>query len=411
MVSGHRGISGRMGWSTGNLPTMVRQDARPEPVATEGSDRWWSLVAWRFLCAFVVSISFSIFIAQLLLILAAAAAVVDWWTRGRPRLGRTPIDLPVLCFVLSSLLAAFLGLNLLASLWGLRTYLQIVIVYLVYAYARDVDRSLLLVRCFLAGATLTAAYTVLGALSPYPLPRLFLGQMTQSGQLLFAIGLGLPLALSGVTPPRRLPLLLALYVLALLVNLKRGVWLGALAIVLTVGLMASRRLMLVAGLVVALTVTVVPPVRARIANSTRDLLLPGNRYDIWVAAIDVVKRFPMGVGRKNGEILRDYPNIPQHHKHAHNNLLQITLEGGYLGLAMFLWWMGGFAVLSWRAWRRVAPENAKLAALAVAVLATFVGFHVAGLVEYNFGDSEVLEIFFVAMGLGLVVNERTRLSE
>ena len=36
------------------------------------------------------------------------------------------------------------------------------------------------------------------------------------------------------------------------------------------------------------------------------------------------------------------------------------------------------------------------------------GFHVAGLVEYNYGDSEVLEIFFVMMGLGLVVNEKTR---
>ena len=52
-------------------------------------------------------------------------------------------------------------------------------------------------------------------------------------------------------------------------------------------------------------------------------------------------------------------------KHAHNTALQITLESGYLGLATLLWWMS-----------RV-----------------FVGFHVAGLVEYNFDDSEVLEIF------------------
>jgi len=35
-----------------------------------------------------------------------------------------------------------------------------------------------------------------------------------------------------------------------------------------------------------------------------------------------------------------------------------------------------------------------------------VGFHVAGLVEYNFGDSEVLEIFFVVMGLGLALERR-----
>jgi putative inorganic carbon (hco3(-)) transporter len=203
---------------------------------------------------------------------------------------------------------------------------------------------------------------------------------------------------------------LVLYVLALILNLKRGVWLGAAAAVMIVGLLASRRLVLIAGLAITIALAVVPPVRARVANSARDLFLPGNRYDIWAAAIDVVKRFPMGVGRKNGEILRDYANIPQHHKHAHNNFLQITLESGFLGLSMFLWWMASFGMLAWRAYGRVPPDDPPLEALAIAILASFVGFHVAGLVEYNFGDSEVLQIFFVMMGLGLIVNERTRRS-
>ena len=165
---------------------------------------------------------------------------------------------------------------------------------------------------------------------------------------------------------------------------------------------------MVAGLVLVFLVTAVSPVRVRIENSARDLLLPGNRYDIWLAAVDVVQRFPMGVGRKNGAILRDYPNIPSHHKHAHNNLLQVTLEGGVLGLGTFLWWMGGFALLSWRTCRRIPLEDAAARSLAVAVFATFVGFHVAGLFEYNFGDSEVLEAFFLMMGLGLRLDANSR---
>jgi O-antigen ligase len=366
-----------------------------------------SSVAWRGLCAFVFSIPFSIFVAQLLLILTAVAAVADWRACGRPRL-RTPLDLPIACFLATALLASLLGLYPSDSLYGLRTYLQVVIVYLVYAYARDLERSLALVRAFLAGAAITAAYALLGAALPSLFPRLFLGQMTQSGQLLFALSFALPLLLRGVFPARWLRPGLALFVAALVVNLKRGVWLGVIASVMTVGLLASRRLLLAAGLVVVLTATVVPPVRTRITNSARDLSLPGNRFDIWLAAIDVVKRFPMGVGRKNGEILRDYPNIPQHHKHAHNNPLQITLESGFLGLAAFLWWMGRFAWLSWRAMQRISPSEVRLRAVAVGVFASFVGFHVAGLVEYNFGDSEVLEIFFVTMGLGLVVDEIAR---
>jgi O-antigen ligase len=137
------------------------------------------------------------------------------------------------------------------------------------------------------------------------------------------------------------------------------------------------------------------------------LTLPGNRYDIWVSAIDVIRRFPMGVGRKNGEILRDYPNIPRRHKHAHNNILQIALENGWIGLVMFGWWMLAYAGGLWRTLSRL-PVESPLFPLAVGVLSTFVGFHVAGLVEYNFGDSEVLEIFFVTMGLGLCVDQISR---
>ena len=371
------------------------------------ADAGWSAVAWTTLYWFVFSIPFSIFIAQLLLILCVAAAFADWRARGYPR-PQTPLDVPIVCFLAAVSFAALIGLRPADSLYGLRTYLQVVIVYLVHAYARDRDRCLALVRAFLAGSAITAAYTLVIATAPSVFPRLFLGQMTQSGQLLFAVSFLLPLLLRDALPRAFGWTGLVLYFAALLVNLKRGVWLGMIASVMTVGLVASRRLLLAAAVVVALTVTVVTPVRTRIANSARDLSLPGNRFDIWLAAIDVIRRYPMGVGRKNGAILRDYPNIPQHHKHAHDNPLQITLESGFLGLATFVWWMGRFALLSWRAMRRIPASQPAWQALAVGVFASFVGFHVAGLVEYNFGDSEVLEIFFVTMGLGLAVDEKTR---
>jgi hypothetical protein len=391
---------------------MVTGLARPLSAAAD--DRWrgparydFRSLAWRLLRAFTLSIPFSIFIAQLLLVLTAAAAIADWFARGRPPLPRTALDVPVLCFVVVCLAAALHGLDPLGSLWGCRTYLQIAIVYLVVAYADGPEACVALARWFLIGAAIAASYTVLRALSPIPLPRLFLGQMTQSGQLLFAVSLALPLLLQHVFPSRWLRPASLLYLVALILNLKRGAWFGTLASVLTIGWLASRRLVWTAVAAIALTATLVSPVRTRITDSARDLLLPGNRYDIWSAAIDVVHRFPMGVGRKNGEILRDYANIPQHHKHAHNTPLQITLESGYLGLATFLLWMSRFGVLSWRLQRRLRPAGGAPHALAVAIFASFVGFHVAGLVEYNFGDSEVLEIFFVIMGLGLALERTT----
>lgn len=383
------------------LPSSPPMDRRHAPFGFDPA-----VVAWRLLCAFTVSIPFSIFVAQLLLILTAAAGVADWWARGRPSLPRTKLDRPIVCFLVVCVIAALHGLDPLESLWGCRTYLQIAIIYLVLAYADSLERCTALARWFLIGAAITASYTVLAAISPIRLPRLFLGRMTQSGQLVFAISLALPLLLRHVFPARWLRPTLGLYLLALIVNLKRGVWLGTLASVLTIGWLASRRLLLTAALVISLAVVLVAPVRTRITDSARDLFLPGNRYDIWMAALDVVHRFPMGVGRKNGGILRDYPNIPPHHKHAHNTFLQITLESGYLGLATFLWWMTRFGTLSWQLQRRLQPVGGAVHALAVAIFASFLGFHVAGLVEYNFGDSEVLEIFFVIMGLGLALERR-----
>jgi O-antigen ligase len=386
----------------GSAPVETRVD---DPPARRRIDL--GLVAWRLLCAFALSVPFSIFIAQTLLITVAIVAAADWLDR-RPRL-RTPLDVPIAFFLASSLLAAFLGLDLVHSLWGLRTYLQVVIVYVVYAYVADVDRAVALMGYFLAGSAVTAAYALVRAIDPELFPRLFLGQMTQSGQLLFAIAFTAPMLLWPRFPRRVVWPAFGLFVGALVVNLKRGAWFGVTAAIVTVGLLASRRRVLLAAAgVILVVVAAASPVRERIANSTRDLFLPGNRYDIWMAAIDVVERFPMGVGRKNGEILRDYANIPQHHKHAHNNLLQITLESGFLGLATFLWWMGRFARLSWQSYRRIAGADPRLEPIAIAVLASFVGFHVAGLVEYNFGDSEVLEVFFLMMGVGLVVDRITR---
>lgn len=372
---------------------------------TSSADRLGAAV-WLLLRLFALSIPFSIALAQTLLGVTLAVAARHWWVSGLPRM-RTPLDGPILFFVVTALVAALVGLDARQSLWGLRTYLQILIVYLVAFHARLPQRALDLTRFFLFGMVITSSHTVFNTVSPWRLPNFLPGEMTESGQLLFAIGISASLLLYRVIWPRLLPFTLALHTIALIANMKRGVWLGAIALITILGLVRSRRLILVTAMLLAVTVFVAPPVRARIENTTRDLFLPGNRYDIWRASVDVIRRFPMGVGRKNGTILRDYANIPKNHKHAHNNVLQITLEDGYLGLAAYLWWMGAFGWLSWRAWRRNAGADPEAAALSIAVFSTLIGFQVAGLVEYNFGDTEVLEIFFVMMGLGVIINGKS----
>lgn len=356
---------------------------------------------WRLFLVFAFCVPWSIAASQVTLVLLAALAARHWWLVGMPSL-RTPLDLPILAFVATGVLAAFVGLDVAQGLWGLRTYLQVVLVHLVVLHVRSEERMLALVRAWFAGMVLTSLHTIWNVATPWPLPEVFPGGMTESGQLLFGLGFAASLVVARVGG-RLIPLALGLFTVALLANLKRGAWLGTLAAISIVGLARSRRLIVATFAVVALVVVAVGPVRDRIGHSARDVLLPGSRVDIWAAAVDVTRRFPMGIGRKNGTILRDYPNIPQRHKHAHNNVLQVAMENGILGLAAFLWWMIRFGRLSSGSWRAL-PRTRRIArAIAIAVFATFVGFHVAGLFEFNFGDTEVLQLLFLVMGFGLVV--------
>jgi O-antigen ligase len=79
--------------------------------------------------------------------------------------------------------------------------------------------------------------------------------------------------------------------------------------------------------------------------------------------------------------------------HLHNNLLQIAAERGLPALAIWLWFV---VALIRDLWKRFTAGQRALAASA---LATVVALLIAGLFEYNFGDSEVLMLFLIIVTL------------
>jgi hypothetical protein len=91
--------------------------------------------------------------------------------------------------------------------------------------------------------------------------------------------------------------------------------------------------------------------------------------------------------------------------HMHSNLLQIALERGLPALIVWLTLIGVYVRMLWRITRRkVIDDFAR--GLTVGALGGALGFFASGLVHYNWGDSEVVTIFYFVMGLCLVV-ERT----
>ena len=119
-----------------------------------------------------------------------------------------------------------------------------------------------------------------------------------------------------------------------------------------------------------------------------------------------------GVGPKNVNVEalryrgnRDYPDWM--YQHMHNNFLQIAAERGIPGLILWLWFVGRLGWDAWAAfrcsglrWPGVPPSEVvrERRMVSVAALGAWTALLVAGMFEYNFGDSEVLTLFLFFAG-------------
>jgi O-antigen ligase len=266
----------------------------------------------------------------------------------------------------------------------------------------------LLGNLFLGSGALVQ-YFLLGFDTLITRPTSFLGHyMTASG--LSMLGLVLAAArlvsrrgrASGPSwppPASRTALTAAAFVVstwALLISRTRNAWLGALAGLAVVGILrAPKTLWLLATALVLIVVVRPAPLMGRLTLTDASSV---DRYYMWQAGIDMIRDRPV-FGQGPGMILSRYPayrwsEAPNAQApHLHDNALQIAAERGLPCLAFWLWWMAAAMGDAFREWRRGATPAAWTAAATLGVLTSMM---VAGLFEYNFGDSEVLMFVLVA---------------
>jgi O-antigen ligase len=204
-------------------------------------------------------------------------------------------------------------------------------------------------------------------------------------------------------------------VVALGLTYTRGAWAGFALGVVAVLAIARRRLLLASALVaVLLAVVAVPPLRDRVVDRVRGIVkLEDNtlldRLAMVTGSLAIVRDHPWtGVGP--GQVKHAYPAyappeaLRRQTSHVHNTPLQVLIERGIPGLAL---WVAIFAAFFARATAiyRALPAGEDRA-LVGGVLGAIAAFLVAGLFEYNFGDSEVLMVACALMALPFALERR-----
>jgi O-antigen ligase len=184
---------------------------------------------------------------------------------------------------------------------------------------------------------------------------------------------------------------------ALFLTLTRSVWLGWAAAIFVLFMITKTQIRYFVPAALVLFVSFMPMAQFSRLMSTFDLKEESNfdRVRMLEAGVEMIKDFPVfGVGPANVKEVyslykkQDAPRIRP--AHLHNNVIQIWAERGILGLIGYLLLLALFLRECARA--RNGPGR-MWADMGIAIT---VGWFVAGLFEFNFGDTEV---FYLTLNL------------
>ena len=88
--------------------------------------------------------------------------------------------------------------------------------------------------------------------------------------------------------------------------------------------------------------------------------------------------------------------------HLHSTPLQLAFERGVPTLISWLIWLMIYLRMLWRSFRNPSLDPVSRS-IVLGALGGTVGLFTSGLVHYNWGDSEVIMIFYLIMGLSLSI--------
>jgi O-antigen ligase len=241
-------------------------------------------------------------------------------------------------------------------------------------------------------------------------------------QLVLALVLGIFICLPQKLSARGLllALLLAAFVFALILTVTRASWVAALFSALVILLFSSSRKTILIGGAVVLPLILAGVFVLKQQRSINFLDRSDQsttwRETVWREGFNLLISKPrhllVGVGMDSIKAHRTEWGLFDHGRlppgHMHSNLLQLGLERGLPALLCWLLLLVVYARTLWRLLRSAALDNWIERGVVLGALGGLCGFFVSGLVHYNWGDSEVVMIFYFIMGLTLCLKSKVQ---
>lgn len=308
----------------------------------------------------------------------------------------------LLIFLVLVILSAIFSIDLKTSLGDLKEILLFLIVPLTFNLSKNKEDHKFFLYA-LASAILLSFFTAVleytEIISGRERASGFLGHyMTQAGILMLFSIVSFSMFLFAKGKKRFLWFLLLLVaIFSLLITLTRSAWMGLIfGLILVVILYKPKALVFLTLSFLILFLLSPVSVKKRFMSTfdPKDETVKERIY-MAKAGIKIMLKYPiLGTGLdtakiaykkfKPPEAVRDVP-------HLHSNILQIGAE---LGIPALLTWLS-FVILSgyqnYRVWKISKDKFTRFSGLAG--LGVVLSFFIAGLFEYNFGDSEVKMLF------------------
>ncbi|MBT3352559.1 MAG: hypothetical protein HOJ95_02760 [Nitrospinaceae bacterium] len=322
-------------------------------------------------------------------------------------------------FAVLTVVSAFFSDDIPRSIKDAKQLFQIFIFYFAVNIVADEREAHWLVKVLLGAAALASLFTLgFALLKPIGLANRMSGffsiYMTLGGYLVIAGALAFVyLMITDDKLARRLAGAASVVIIAALMStFSRNAWVGLGASVICAVVVArSIKGMIFVALLAILVVTLSPPsVRSRILSigDSKDPTALERVY-MWQSGLNMVRDRPV-FGTGLDMIKRTYTPyanpkaMKQRTGHLHNNMLHIASERGVPALVAWIWVMAAFFMAALRRTNFLLEATFESRYLPAAGLAALTGFFVAGLFEYNFGDSEVVMLAYFAMALPFMGN-------